>query len=322
MKKIVIFGGGSGLSQILKGLKLFPLDITAVVTVSDNGTSTGRLRKELHIPAVGDISKVMLAMSNSDSDIIDLMNYRFIKSASLQNHSIKNLLLSALLELKGSFDEALPIMMKLLDIKGSILPLTEDNVDLIAYTEDHQKIVGEAEITKSLKKIAKITYSAPIHINPKVLEAIQSADLILFSSGSLLTSIIPHVIEPIMVETLNKTQAKKMYICNLFTQPGETDQFTVSDHLKLLNQYLGPSSIDAVIANDGCMNKKLIQKYANDEAKDPVYLDEEELKKMNITVLKGQLCCIENNVFRHDPLKVAYHIFSYLMKESSNEKNL
>ena len=196
MKKIVIFGGGSGLSQILKGLKLFPLDITAVVTVSDNGTSTGRLRKELHIPAVGDISKVMLAMSNSDSDIIDLMNYRFIKSASLQNHSIKNLLLSALLELKGSFDEALPIMMKLLDIKGSILPLTEDNVDLIAYTEDHQKIVGEAEITKSLKKIAKITYSAPIHINPKVLEAIQSADLILFSSGSLLTSIIPHVIEP------------------------------------------------------------------------------------------------------------------------------
>lgn len=127
MKKIVIFGGGSGLSQILKGLKLFPLDITAVVSVADNGASTGRLRKDFNIPAVGDISKVMLAMSNANTDLVNLLNYRFTKSKTLGNHSVKNLLLSALLDLKGNFNDSIPIMMNLLDIKGNILPLTEDN---------------------------------------------------------------------------------------------------------------------------------------------------------------------------------------------------
>ena len=143
MKKITIFGGGSGLSQILKGLKLFPVEITAVVSVADNGASTGRLRKDLNIPAVGDISKVMLAMSNVDNDTLKLLNYRFTKSKTLGNHSIKNLLLSALLDIKGNFNDSIPILMKLLDVNGNILPLTEDNADLVGITEDNKKILGE-----------------------------------------------------------------------------------------------------------------------------------------------------------------------------------
>ena len=165
MKKIIIFGGGSGLSQILKGLKLFPVEITAVVSVADNGASTGRLRKDLNIPAVGDISKVMLAMSNLDNDTLSLLNYRFTKSKTLGNHSVKNLLLSALLDIKGTFKDSIPIMMKLLDIKGNILPLTEDNANLIGITDDNKKIIGEEQITKCPNKIKKIEYDQKITIN-------------------------------------------------------------------------------------------------------------------------------------------------------------
>lgn len=142
MKKIIIFGGGSGLSQMLKGLKLFPIDITAVVSVSDNGGSTLRLRKDFNIPAVGDISKVLMAMSNTDQDIVNLMNYRFKQSKSLGNHSIKNLLLTALLEQKGDFASAIPVLAKLLDIEGKVLPITEDNAELVGITSDDKKYVA------------------------------------------------------------------------------------------------------------------------------------------------------------------------------------
>ena len=136
MKKIVIFGGGSGLSQLLKGLKLFPIDITAVVSVSDNGRSTGRLREELNIPAVGDISKVLLAMSDTDEDIQDLMNYRFVKSKSLGNHSVKNLLLTALLDLKGNFESSIEVLSKIMDVKGTVLPFSDDCIKLVGETKE------------------------------------------------------------------------------------------------------------------------------------------------------------------------------------------
>ena len=237
MKKIVIFGGGSGLSQLLKGLKLFPIDVTAVVSVSDNGKSTGRLRKDYNIPAVGDISKVLLAMSESDSEIIDLMNYRFTKSKSLGNHSIKNLLLTALLDIKGDFANSLPVLVKLLNIKGNVLPLTEDNVDLVGITNTKEKLVGEEQITKSKKLIEKIEYSDEITVNPKVLDMVKKADLIIFSSGSLITSIIPHLLNEELNNAIKNSKAKTMYICNLFTQPGETDGFSVSAHIKLIEKY-------------------------------------------------------------------------------------
>ena len=315
MKKIVIFGGGSGLSQLLKGIRLFPVEITAGVCVSDNGQSTGKLRKELNIPAVGDITKVMLAMSDANQDIIDLMNYRFTKSKTIGNHSVKNLLLTALLDLHGSFDKAIPVLEKLLDIKGRIVPLTEDNVDLVGITFDDKKIYGEVKITASAKKIKRLMYNKPITVNPKVLKAVDEADLIIFSSGSLLTSIIPHLIDQKLVNKINRSKADKMYICNLFTQPGETDNFTVGDHIKLLESYLGKNSIDVVIANDVMMNSKLCEKYAVKEQKDPVKLDMDEFKKKKIKVISDKLFMIEDNMYRHDSLKTAYLIFSYLMKK-------
>lgn len=315
MKKIVIFGGGSGLSQLLKGLKLFPVQITAVVTVADNGASTGRLRKELSIPAVGDITKVMLSMSNIDQDIMELMNYRFDKSKSIGNHSIKNLLLTALLDLHGSFDKAIPVLEKILDTKGTILPLTEDNVDLVGITDSGQRIIGEEEITKSACNIKRLEYSERIKVNPKIFKALDEADLVVFSSGSLLTSILPHLLDESLVRKINDCKALKMYVCNLFTQPGETDGFTVYDHVKLLESYLSENTLDIVIANNTIMNNELALKYKTAEQKDPVLLDETEFENKRIKLIKDNLLTIENNVFRHDSLKVGYLIFSCLMEK-------
>lgn len=311
MKKIVIFGGGSGLSQILKGLKLFPIDITAVVSVADNGGSTGKLRRELNVPAVGDITKVMLSMADTNQDIIDLMNYRFTRSKSLKTHSIKNLLLIALMEQKGSFSESLPIMEKLLDVKGTILPLTEDNVDLVGITTDNKKVYGEEQITKCASVIKEVRYSEEINVNKAVLNALKEADLIIFSSGSLLTSIVPHLINKTLVKAINEAKADKLYICNLFTQPGETDNFTVKDHIDYLENYLGKGSIDVVIANNELIDSVLAKKYRTLEEKDPVILNKDELK--DIYLIEDKLYTIDNGYYRHDSLKTGYLIFSYLM---------
>ncbi len=314
MKKIIIFGGGSGLSQMLKGLKLFPIDITAVVSVSDNGGSTLRLRKDFNIPAVGDISKVLMAMSNTDQDIVNLMNYRFKQSKSLGNHSIKNLLLTALLEQKGNFASAIPVLAKLLDIEGQVLPITEDNAELVGITSDGKRIYGETSITKCKKKIERITYDKEVTANPEVIKAIKDADLIIFSSGSLLTSIIPNIIIDDVVNAIKKSKAPKLYICNLVTQPGETDDFKVSDHINVLEEYLGRGTINMVLANNVEIPHELVLKYATEEQKDPVLLDEAVLKKRKIKVIKDKIYTVEDGFLRHDTLKTAYLVFSILME--------
>lgn len=315
MKKIVIFGGGSGLSQLLKGLKLFPIDVTAVVTVADNGGSTKRLRKEFNIPAVGDIGKVLCAMADMDQDMTNLMSYRFTASKTLGNHSIKNLILTALLDLKGDFAHAIPVFCELLDIKGKVLPLTEDNVELVGLTDTGAAVIGEESITKTEKKVTRITYNKPFEVNKEIFKALDEADLVVFSSGSLFTSILPHLAAPSLADAVSKCKAPKMYICNLVTQPGETDNFKVSDHIKVLNSYLKENGINVVIANDAPMSKELVAKYATEEQKDPVVFDKETLESMGIDIIGDKIYMVEDGYLRHDSLKTAYLIFSYLMNE-------
>ena len=313
MKKIVIFGGGSGQSQLLKGIMQFPLDVTAVVSVSDNGGSTGSLREEFSLPAVGDLTKVLMAMSTESKGVKDLFNYRFAKNSSLSNHSIKNLIMTALLEMKGDFAHALPILCDLLDVKGKVLPITEDNVDLIGVTKKGKEIFGEAQITENKDKIVDLKYDKEVRVNKKVLDAVEKADLILFSSGSLLTSIMPNLILPEIQDGIKKSKAKKMYICNMLTQPGETDNFKVSDHLKVLEKYLGKGTINAVIANTSKITKKQ-SILAKSEGKDAVQLDEAKVNKMGVEVIKDDLFVIDEGYVRHNALKTAYLIFSYLIE--------
>ena len=316
MKKVVIFGGGSGLSQLLKGLKLFPIDVTAVVSMSDNGGSTGKLREEFSIPAVGDITKVLTAMSTESEDVKKLFNYRFSKDSSIGGHSIKNLIITALLEMKGDFAHSLPILCDLLDVKGHLYPLTEDNVNLIGITNDGEEIFGEEQITKAKKVIKELKYDNIPKVTSKVIDAINKADLIVFSSGSLLTSIMPHIIVPEIQNAINNSKAKCMYICNMITQPGETDNFKVSDHIKVIEKYLGKGSVDVVIANTSPITHDM-KLLAKSEGKEAVLIDEEELKNMNIQLIADKLFKVEEGYIRHDSLKVGYLLFSYLMDEEN-----
>lgn len=319
MKKIVIFGGGSGLSQLLKGLTLFPIDVTAVVSMSDNGGSTGKLRKEFSIPAVGDLTKVLMAMSTESEDVKKLFNYRFSKDSSVSGHSIKNLIITALLEMKGDFAHSLPILCDLLDVKGHLCPLTEDNVNLIGITNDGEEIFGEEQITEAKKVIKELKYDVIPKVNTNVINAINKADLIVFSSGSLLTSIMPHIIVPEIQNTINKSKAKCVYICNMITQPGETDNFKVSDHIKVIEKYLGNNTVDVVIANTAPITHDM-KILAKSEGKEAVSIDEKELKKMNVQLIADDLFKVEDGYIRHDSLKVAYLLFSYLMNEDKLSK--
>ena len=315
MKKVVVLGGGTGLSTLLRGLKLFPIDITAVVTVADDGASSGRLREEFNTPAVGDLRNVLVALSEVEPLVEQLLQYRFNTSSDLNNHAMGNLLLTALFNITGNLTESLESLSKILNIKGKILPFTEDKPILMAYTKDGEVIEGESKITKAGKQIDYVKYKNEVKVTPEVIKAIKKADLVIMGIGSLYTSIIPNLLNDEMKEALNKSNAKKMYVCNVMTEHGETDGFFVSDCVKQINKYVKDDFIDVVIANSKQIPKD-IQKLYLEEESTPILIDEEELKKMDVELIKDDLALIVNNQVRHDPIKTALAIFSYLAKDN------
>ena len=313
MKKIAVLGGGRGLSRVLSGLKLFPVDVTAIITVSDDGSSTGVLKEELNIPAVGDLGKVLLSMANVDEDYIDLLGYRFKKDGTLHNHPVRNILLAALIDLKGSLTEAAKYMSRLLNIKGTVLPLSEDKVELIGRRPGDD-IVGEVAVSKNVSKIDYLAYDHPIKVGQEVIDKILDADLIVLSPGSLYTSILPHLIAPGVHDALEKTKAPIMYIANIVTQPGETDGYSLSDHINVLNRYLGSHKVDIVSVNDGEIGAEVSDIYREKEKKLIVDNDIEKTLAMGAEVIEADMLSIdENGSITHDDLKTAYTVFSYLM---------
>ena len=314
-KKIVVFGGGTGLSYLLKGLKDFPLDITAVITVSDDGRSTGKLREEFHAPAVGDIRKVLSSLSSTSDNIKNMLEYRFDTTSGLDGHALGNLILISLLNITGSLKESINELCTLLDIKNKVLPLTEDaNVTLMAEMTDGSVIEGEASITKSDKKVKRLFYKEQPEVLEEVKVAIKEADLIIFSMGSLYTSIFPHIISDDIREALDEVKTPIMYLCNIVTQPGETDDFTVSDHVKLINSYLGKHKLDVVIASNSKISDAMALRYANEEQKDPVKIDYPVLSKLNTEFIEADLLTVADNTLKHHSQKLSALIFSYLMR--------
>ena len=312
MKKVVIFGGGTGISNILSGLKLFPVDVTAVIAVSDDGSSTGVLKEELDIPAVGDLGKVLLAMANVDEDFIRLLKYRFEKSGSLYNHPVRNVLLAALIDLKGNLSEASKYMSGLLRVKGTVLPLTEEKVELIGHGRN-RLFVGEVAVGQNIRNIEYLTYDHPIKVNPEIVEKVLDSDMIILSPGSLYTSIIPHLLAPAVLEALSKARAPIMYVSNIVSQPGETDGYSVSDHIKVLNKYLGHRRVDLVLANSGTVSPEISERYRTKENKYKVEIDLKETEAQGAKVIMEDLIRVENGSLVHDELKTAYQIFSTLM---------
>lgn len=319
-KKVIVFGGGTGLSCLLKGLKQFPVDITAVVSVCDDGGSTGILRDEFDILAVGDIRKVLVALSQTESSVEELLNHRFNTNGTLNKHTVGNILLTAATEMTGSIQQGIELLGKVLNLCGNVMPVTESNITLSAEMMDGSVVDGEHFITASSKKIKRVFYKETPEINDSLLKEIKSADLIVFSMGSLYTSILPCFLSKEIINKLDKSSAPIVYACNLFTQPGETDKFKVSDHLKIINSYLGKRKIDVVIANNGKIDERLAYKYLSTEQKDPVLIDYDETKKNVKKIIEDNLITIENGVFRHDTLKLGYLLFSEVLRLKKNRR--
>ena len=314
-KKIVLLGGGTGASTILKGLKYFPVDITAVITVSDNGRSTGRLRKEFSTPAVGDIRHVLSNLSTLPDEIKDIMEYRMSTYSDLNGHSMGNLILTSLYKKTGSLKTSIEYFSKLSRVEHTVLPLSEDYLTLMGETVDGEIIEGEEEITQANKQYKRIFYKEEPTIFPEVFDAIADADLIILSMGSLYTSLLPHLICKDVVDSINKSKAKVMYVCNAMTQPGETDNFGVSDHMKTLEKYLGKDAVDCVIVSNTVLPEEILEKYSREEEKDLVKIDYDNMKNAHYEVLEDDLLVTDDGTIKHDSLKLSSMIFSYLMRK-------
>lgn len=312
MKKVVVLGGGTGLSTLLRGLKQFPVDITAIVAVSDDGRSTGKLRQEFNVPAVGDIRQVIIALSETEPLFKKLLNYRFETNSDLNGHALGNLLLTGLINVSGSLSSSIESLGKILNLKGKVLPLTEDNVTLMSIMEDDSIIEGEHNITESNKNIKEIFYKEKPKVLDDVIYEIEHADLIILSMGSLYTSLLPNLICDEVKEAIDNSKADIMYVCNIMTQPGETDDYKASDHIKTINKYLNKRKVNVIVVNNGKVTKKIKEKYLTMEQKDQVIYDREELK--NLKIIADNFIKVEDDVLRHNIAKLGFHIYSYLLK--------
>ena len=242
------------------------------------------------------------------------MEYRLSTYSDLNGHSMGNLILTAFYKETGSLQKSIENFSKLLKVEHTVLPLSEDCLTLMGETVDGEIIEGEEEITLARKQYKKIFYKEDPHILPQVFKEVANADLIIVSMGSLYTSILPHLICPDLAEAIRTSKAKKMYVCNAMTQPGETDNFGVSDHVNILEKYLGKNTIDSVIVSNTKLPKEILEKYSSEEQKDWVQIDYENIKKGKYEVLEDDLLTISDGKIRHDSLKLSSIIFSYLMR--------
>ncbi|KKI92934.1 hypothetical protein WQ54_07095 [Bacillus sp. SA1-12] len=315
MQKVVIIGGGTGLSVLLRGLKQFPLDITAIVTVADDGGSSGRLRDELNIPPPGDIRNVLAALSDVEPLVEELFQHRFNKGNNLIGHSLGNLILAAMTNITGDFVHAIKEMSTVLNVRGRVLPAANTSVILHAEMEDGTFVSGESKIPFSGKKIKRVFLSPDdIEPLPETLDAIQEADLIIIGPGSLYTSILPNLLVPKIGEEVCKAKAKKVYICNVMTQAGETLNYSASDHVKALYDHMKCTFMDTILVNKEEIPDHIKALYEEELAK-PVNYDIEKLKALGLQVITDKIVSYENNVIRHDTNKVAKLLYGILQQE-------
>ncbi|WP_138495439.1 gluconeogenesis factor YvcK family protein [Paenibacillus pinistramenti] len=303
-------GGGTGLSVMLRGLKQKPLDITAIVTVADDGGSSGILRNELQMPPPGDIRNVLTALADTEPLMSEMLSYRFSAGSGLAGHSLGNLILAAITDISGDFVTAVRELSRVFAVRGRVLPAADQAVILHAEMEDGSIVTGESKIPEAKGKIKRL-FLEPEHVEPlpEAVQAIRDADAILIGPGSLYTSILPNLLVPKLAEAvLNNTEAIKIFVCNVMTQPGETDGYTVSDHLQAVYDHVGHHLIDYVIVNDGEIPLQVQDFYAEKGAQ-PVQLDYEVLTSRGYKVIADTLVLFRRYL-RHDADKLSEHICS------------
>jgi uncharacterized cofD-like protein len=301
--KIVAIGGGTGLSTLLRGLKRYTSNLTAVVTVTDDGGSSGRLQKELGILPPGDIRNCLVALADDEALVTDLFRYRFTEGDGLSGHSFGNLFLAAMSGITGNFDRAVKESSRVLNIKGRVLPSTLTNVKLGAKLADGTSILGETTISQSSKPIEKL-FLDPEYAEPltEVLTAIREADAIILGPGSLYTSILPNLLVRRIAHEISAANCAKLYVCNVMTQPGETDAFTASRHVHALLDHAGKRICDYVVINQQAP-RRLLEAYA-EEGQTPVQADMDAVRALGLRVVGADVIS-ETETVRHDPKKLA-----------------
>lgn len=311
--KIVALGGGTGLSSLLRGLKPMTSNLVAVVTVCDDGGSSGRLSKDLGVLPPGDIRNCLVALADDESLLSELFNHRFQNGNDLGGHSFGNLFLAALTEVVGDFEEAVQVSSQILAIRGKVLPATLDKVTLCARMRDGQVVRGESAIPQSGGVVEEVYLDPPEATPaPEVLSSFASADAIIFGPGSLFTSVIPNLLVEGMEEALRALKVPKIYVCNVMTQPGETDGFGAADHLEALERHVGAGVIDTIVVNIETPSAELIRRYEERGAR-PVDPQLERLNKMGVKVVGANLLSTHDLV-RHDSQRLAAALVDLLAR--------
>ena len=313
--KVVTIGGGTGLSVLLRGLKKYPLDITAVVTVADDGGSSGKIRSDMNIPSPGDIRNVIAALSDVEPYLEKMFQYRF-DSGEVKGHPVGNLMIAAMTDIHGDFSTAVKVMSRILNVRGTVLPTTNDIATLNAVLSDGEIIRGESSITKAGGVIDHV-YITPSRVKPNedVLKAIEEADYIIMGPGSLYTSIIPNLVISNVSEKIRESKAKKIYVCNVMTQHGETDNYSVCDHIVAINKHVEENIFDLVIANSREFDDSILSKY-HKEKQEPVKIDHEKIEALGIKLIKNNdVGIVDNNTIRHNADKVSELIYDYIIDD-------
>lgn len=309
--KVVVIGGGTGLSVMLRGLKAKTYNLTAVVTVADDGGSTGRIRQDLDIIAPGDLRNCLVALADKEGLMEKLFAHRFGGSGNLTGHSFGNLFIAALIEVLGDVEEAMDATSKVLRVRGKVIPSSAEKLRLNAEMTDGRIVEGESQIPHAHGKIKRV-FTTPEH--PKAIQsavdAIKEADAIVLGPGSLYTSIMPNLCVPDIVQAVRTSKAPKIYICNVMTQPGETDDYTVSDHIRAINRQAGGKVIDFVIANNGDVDPAVLQRYVA-HGSHPVMIDNKEVSQTGATLVLSDLINKENSA-THDTKKLANVLFDLI----------
>ncbi len=309
LPRVVVIGGGTGLSVMLRGLKRMPVDITAIVTVADDGGSSGILRSELQMLPPGDIRNVLSALADEEPILTKVLQYRFQNGGSgLAGHSLGNLILAAMQDITGDFLTGVKELSKVLAVRGRVLPASGQPIVLKAEMKDGSIIVGESKIPK-FGGVIKRVFLDPIDAEPleEAIEALQSADAIVIGPGSLYTSILPNLLVKGIAETIGASDAVKMYVCNVMTQPGETDDYSLADHLRALEEHVGGRLVDYVLVNNGDIPDHVLEAYAEKGAS-PVGLDLDEVSIRGYTVIADRLVWY-NKYLRHDAKRLSEQIY-------------
>jgi uncharacterized cofD-like protein len=312
-RKVVVVGGGTGIFSVLSGLKKYPLKLTAIVTMADDGGSSGLLREEFGILPPGDIRRALVALSQSTQSLADLFNYRFNRG-SLKGHSFGNLFLTALADLEGDFGSAVKEAEKILAVKGEVIPVTLEQTRLQAKLENGQIIIGETNIDipkhDGCLKIEKVYLHPQVSANPLALKAFQAADLIVIGPGDLYTSIIPNLLVKGIPEAIKESPAQKVYLANMMTKFGETNHFQGKDFIQEVEKYLGEEVLNKVIFNNHWPTAERINQYEEEKA-EMVYCRQESLIGKSFQIIEEDLLRPQGFI-RHDPEKTAKVLFNLL----------